>query len=498
MYTAYIHTATTARNIDLAAIQSYKIPSIILMEHAAIESVKIIKTLIQKEDTICILCGPGNNGADGLAIARLLKQDDYNVYCLVPEVKKMTEEEKLQFEIIKTMKIPYSMDLETYNYDIYIDCLFGNGLSRDIIGKYAQIINAVNDTHKFIISIDMPSGIEATMGNVCGCAIQANHTISLDCFKQGQWLNDGINHCGTLHLVDIGIPKELHQHCMDSTKVITEELIQLPQRPLNAHKGSFGKALMIGGSQNMHGAIHMAASACYHSGIGTLTVMAPDCIGDILAIKDDFYMLLRTPSHDGCFDRKAIEVLKSNIDHYTVVTIGNGMQKNNVSNQLVQQVLKSDKTVILDADSFGVIHKNIDLLKREATTVLTPHIKEMSDLTGIPISVILENPIDVARNFTKEYPHCVLILKSSVTYIAYNKEVYVLNAQNPSLAKGGSGDILCGIMTGMQGQCKDPLQAALSACYVHSQSAILDKDSASVMPDDIINNIGNAIKKLRK
>lgn len=498
MYLSYIHTATAARNIDFTAIQSYKIPSLILIEHVAIQSVQIIEKHVNKESKICILCGPGNNGADGLAIARLLNQKKYNVSLIIPESKKMSEDEKTEFEIIKTLNIPYSTSTDYKNYDVFIDCLFGNGISREIKGAYAELINKINAENKLTISIDIPSGIDATSGKILGCAIQADYTISLDCYKQGQWLNDGIRHCGELSLVDIGIPQELHKNCDDSIIVINENIVQIPQRKLDAHKGSFGKALMIGGSQNMHGAIHMAANAAYHSGIGTLTVMVPDCIGDILAIKDDFYMLLRAPSYDGCFEGKTLDLIKSNIENYSIISIGNGMQKNHVSDQMVQEILKSNKTVVLDADCFRLLRKNIHLLNREATTILTPHIKEMSDLTGIPVKVILENPIECARNFSKEYPNCVLILKSSITYIAHNKKVYVLNGQNPSLAKGGSGDILCGIMTAMQGQSSDPLQAAISACYIHSQSAILDQDSASVMPDDIINNIGNTIKRIRK
>ena len=468
MYPAYIHTQTTARNIDHAAIKTYQIPSLILMEHAAIKSAEIIEQIANTNQSICILCGPGNNGADGLAIARLLQPKYPNLYVVVPEIKKMSDEEKIQFQMIQNLKIPFSQNLPNVTYDIYIDCLFGNGLSRDITGFYKTMIQTVNTSHSTIISIDMPSGIDSTMGNVLGCAIHADYTISLDCYKQGQWLNEGKNHCGKLYLVDIGIPQILHQKCMDKIKVLNEEDIHLPNRPLNAHKSTFGKALMIGGSQNMHGAIHMASLSAYKSGIGTLTLMVPECISNVLAIKSDFYMLLQCADRNGIFSSKAIELLKQNINNYSILSIGNGMQK-----------------------------KNIDLLKRNETTILTPHIKEISDLTGINVSTILSNPFEVARDFSKEYPSCVLILKSSQTYIAHQGNVYVLNAQNAGLAKGGSGDILCGIVVAMLGQCKDSLQAALCATYIHSQSAKLDIDSASFMPEDIINNIPNVLKRLR-
>jgi len=497
MYPAYIHTQATARNIDHAAIETYQIPSLILMEHAAIESTKIIEKHITIDKSICILCGPGNNGADGLAIARLLQTKYSKLFVVVPEVKNMSEEEKIQFQMIQNLNIEYDYNLPNETYDVYIDCIFGTGLSRDITGFYKAMIQNVNTTHSTIISIDMPSGIDATMGNILGCAIHADYTISLDCYKQGQWLNDGKSHCGKLYLVDIGIPQILHQKCMDIIKVLNEEDIHIPDRPLTAHKSTFGKALMIGGSQNMHGAIHMASLSAYKSGIGTLTLMVPECISNILAIKSDFYMLLQCSDRNGTFSSKAIEILKQNMNNYSILSIGNGMQKNNVTISLVEQVLKSDKKVVLDADALWAAQKNIDLLKRNETTILTPHIKEMSDLTGINITTILSNPFEIARDFSKEYPSCVLILKSSQTYIAHQGNVYVLDAQNAGLAKGGSGDILCGIVVAMLGQCKDPIQAALCATYIHSQSAKLDIDLASFMPEDIINNIPNTLKRLR-
>lgn len=497
MYPAYIHTQTTARNIDHAAIKTYQIPSLILMEHAALKSAEIIEQITNTNQSICILCGPGNNGADGLAIARLLQTKYSKLFVVVPEVKNMSEEEKIQFQMIQNLNIEYDFNLPNKTYEVYVDCIFGTGLSRDITVFYKAMIQNVNATHSTIISIDMPSGIDATMGNILGCAIHADYTISLDCYKQGQWLNDGKSHCGKLYLVDIGIPQILHQKCMDIIKVLNIEDIHIPDRPLTAHKSTFGKALMIGGSQNMHGAIHMASLSAYKSGIGTLTLMVPECISNILAIKSDFYMLLQCSDRNGTFSSKAIEVLKQNMNNYSILSIGNGMQKNNVTISLVEQVLKSDKKVVLDADALWAAQKNMDLLKRNETTILTPHIKEMSDLTGINITTILSNPFEIARDFSKEYPSCVLILKSSQTYIAHQGNVYVLDAQNAGLAKGGSGDILCGIVVAMLGQCKDPMQAALCATYLHSQSAKLDIDLASFMPEDIINNIPNTLKRLR-
>ena len=391
---------------------------------------------------------------------------------MVPEIKKMSEDEKIQFQMVQNLKIPFCKNLPNVTYDIYIDCLFGNGLSRDITGFYKTMIQNVNTSQSTIISIDMPSGIDSTMGNVLGCAIHADYTISLDCYKQGQWLNEGKNHCGKLYLVDIGIPQILHQKCMDKIKILNEEDIHLPNRPLNAPYVNFWKSPNDWRKSkhawcNPHG-----KSSAYKSDIGTLTLMVPECISNVLAIKSDFYMLLQCADRNGIFSSKAIDLLKQNINNYSIISIGNGMQKNNITIALVEQALKSDKKIVLDADALWAAQKNIELSKRSETTILTPHIKEMSDLTGIHVSTILSNPFEVARDFSKEYPSCVLILKSSQTYIAHQGSVYVLDAQNAGLAKGGSGDILCGIVVAMLGQCKNSLQAALCATYIHSQKAL--------------------------
>lgn len=497
MYPAYIHTAKTARNIDTAAIQTYKIPSLVLMEHAAIECVNEIEKRFDKKHNFTILCGPGNNGGDGLAIARLLHQKGYSVFIYVVKENSMSKDEKIQFEIIKNLNIPYAQEIPNTFGDIIIDAIFGNGLSRDITGDLKEWIQKANQSKKTIISIDVPSGIDATTGEIKGIAIQSNLNISLDCYKAGTWLNSGKQHIRENILVDISIPRCLHTRCVDPTQVVQKNLIHLPKRAHTAHKGSFGKALMIGGSKSMHGAIAMAANSCYRSGIGTLTLMVPESIGDILAFKADYYMLLRSPEHNGVFSSKALDLLKQNCQNYSLITIGNGMQQNQITIQMVDYLLQTSKPLILDADAIWACGQCLDHLNRDYLTILTPHIKEMTYLTNQTIEEILKNPIESARSFTKQYKNCILVLKSSCTYIAYHNEVYVLEGNNPALAKGGSGDILCGIMTAMLGQAKNGLQAALCATYIHQKSALLNKDSASVLPNDIIDHIPQTIKEMR-
>ena len=496
----YIQTGQEAREFDRIAIQEYKIPSLILMEHAALESIKEIKKYISLNQNICILCGPGNNGGDGIAIARNLYKEGILSNLYLPVEEKMSIDEKIQFDSISKLSIPYTTDIEqAMDYishaDVIIDCLFGNGLSRNIEGKYAQLIQKVNDTNAYTISIDIPSGIHATTGKMLGCAIQANLTIALDCFKEGHVIQDGIMYCGQLVSVDIGIPDHLHTHYY-----VNEDLISsiLPKRSNQGHKGTYKRGLMIGGSQSMHGAITLAARACYQSGIGTLTLMIPQSIGDIIAKKMDFAMNLRMKDKDGFFDQLNQNELMETIQKYNIVSVGNGMGQNQETIHIVKSVLSTNVPAVIDADGIWALKDQRECLNRDAITILTPHIKEMSYLCDDSVKEILSHPFDTVKKFCQTYPNCIVVLKSSMSIIGYQDQIYAMNRPNSALAKGGSGDILCGIVTGLCGQTDDYMKAVVCACYIHSKSAEMDKDPASVQPDDCIDHISNVFQELRK
>lgn len=500
----YIHTATTARRIDSCAIETLHIPSLVLMEHAAWECARFIQDHIPKNDSVFVLAGPGNNGGDGLAIARLLQHSNQKVVCYCPKISSMSEDEKKQFEAIKALKIPYTHTVEKaiswmQSSDCIVDALFGNGLTRSIEGNYKKLVEACNASKSLVFSIDIPSGLDATFGHILGTAIKADYTISLDCYKIGQWICDGRDICGKLTCADIGIPSLLHENALDPILLLNEDCIRsiFPKRPTTGHKGTFGKGLMIGGSQCMHGAISMAANACYHSGIGTLTLMIPDCIADCIAYKYDFAMLWRMPSKNGIFDRSSAYFLKKKLQNFSQISIGNGMQKTSSTEALVECVLTSDLPVLVDADAIWAVGKHKEWLQRDACTILTPHIKEMSDLTGEEISTILEDPFHCVQSFCEQYPNCVLVLKSNQTYIGYQHKLFVYDHPNSALAKGGSGDVLCGILFGLLSQCHSPLEAALCAVYVHSLAADSKIDPAFFQPNHIIENLNFIFKKLR-
>ncbi len=489
----FVHTADVARQIDKKAIETIGIPSMVLMEHAAIQVSAIITEKYSVHDSIAIVCGPGNNGGDGLAIARLLKEKGYDVdVCIISQ--HLSKDEELQRNILNQLDIPIFHTLQRPHYDVIVDCIFGNGLSRPVEGKYRDVIIEINQRSSQVVSVDVPSGLDATTGRILGCCINATLTIALDCYKQGHLLHQGPDVVGELIGVDIGIPSQLHPA---QSQWIDKDVACLPSRPKNSHKGTYGKCLMIGGSQSMHGAITLAANACYRSGVGTLTLMIPDSIGDILASKMDFAMQLRMPDRGGFFSEESIPMIKEKINDFEFISIGNGIGRTETTKKIVEIILESDKPVILDADAFWNIKDQTELLNRKYPTICTPHVKELSLLLDCSTSSIVEDPFQATEDFCNKYPNVTLVLKSNVTIVSKHHKSYVLYAPNSGLSKGGSGDILCGIIAGLYGQSKETVQSCITGVFVHSQAAKQNKDPMALLPDDIIENLDATYKKLR-
>ena len=502
------YTNETMRQMDACAIQKYQIPSLVLMEHAAMAIATYLHKHVEKTKAILIVCGPGNNGGDGFCLARILYSLNYekvSVYCCVDE-DKMSKDEKQNAMILKHYPIPW---YQTTNeealkqlfstQDYFIDALFGTGLDREINGFYKRFIELMMEANKFIYSVDMPSGIHGNNGSVLGCAVQANKTLTFEGYKLGQLLYPGSAYCGDIEVLSIMMPKAI----VDKSKGITildKDMIHLPKRINHSHKGSYGKALLIGGSRNMHGAITMCAKACLRSGIGTLTLFVPDCIHDLLASKLEESMLISAPSEDGFFAEDAYLALANIIDDYDMLVIGNGMGRSKSTLNLVECVLKSNKPCILDGDALFELGKITSCLHREALTIITPHMKEMSYITNRHLQDIMNHKVECAKELVKTYPNCCLVLKDEHSIIAYQDEIYMNLAGNHSLAKGGSGDVLCGMIAGLYGQAKDCVKACIDGVYLHAYCAdelVKKMDANSILASDIIAYLANAYQAFR-
>lgn len=506
-----IVTTKCMKAMDEQAMEKYQIPGVVLMEHAAMAVKKHVDLAAEKHQHIVILCGPGNNGGDGFALARLLKQDGYThvtIFCNVP-FEKMSHDEKIFAAIAGSYHIPIyqSEDLKEVkkllaSADIVVDALFGTGLSRNIEGFYDQLILALNVMRKYVISIDIASGVNGDEASIMGCGVQATKTVCLVCYKAGNVMYPGSAYCGEVVVEDIAMPSELVEKC-DGVKVMNDDLIAsfLPKRKAHSNKGSYGKALLIGGSMRMHGALAMCAKAALTSGIGTLTVALPSSIHAIMAGKMEECMLLPLSDENGFFSTQSAEELKTQLHQFDFVTIGNGMGRGEGASALVELVLKSNLPCILDGDALYLAGQHPEWLKRKAVTILTPHPKEMSYLTHQSMEDIINDPMHTASMFLKDYANMTLIYKNEHTIVCNRSFRYMNLAGNNALAKGGSGDVLCGMLTGLYGQSKDAIKSACCAVYVHARCAdelIKVKDYNAILAQDLILESSKIYKALRE
>lgn len=502
----YIESAEQARRSDQCAIQEYGIPSLVLMEHAARGCAEQIRKLFPHPVPVLILAGPGNNGGDGLAIARLLDHAGWKqVRLFLPPESKMSPDEAVQARMVRKLGLTCTTELSQalswlQQSELVVDALFGSGLSRPLGGDYAALVEAVNQSPVPVIAIDIPSGLHGTSGEVMGTAIKAAYTFALDCIKEGELIQQGPAHAGTIIPLDITIPEAIHQSVAWPARLLDASTAAscLPARPNDSYKGTFGKALMIGGSSRMHGALLMAARACEESGIGTLTLFLPACIGDIAAMRMDEAMLLRAPDADGVFSDEAVAFFEKMAPAFTVISIGNGMQKGPSQQKLVDAVLQSDKPVVIDADAIELAARSPYLKTRTAPFLITPHVGEMSQLTGVPICQLEADPLPAIRSFLETHPQGTLLFKSDSLWIGHGNELFYFSHPNAALAKGGSGDLLCGLCTALAGQSPDLFKDALAAVWLQSQAARTDKDTACFGPQDWLSRLPAAFKALRQ
>lgn len=490
--------------IDKSAIEDFKIPGIVLMENAALAVVKEIKKQIQniKEPKIVIAVGKGNNGGDGLAIARHLYLSNIDVNIVfVGNTADIKGDAYTNLNIVKALKIPI-IEFQNINQienvidksDIVVDALLGTGLIGSTKGAIKEIIDLINLKSKYTISVDIPSGVNAQTGYVEQNAIKANKTITFALIKQGLLLYPGTEFVGELILADIGIPKQIINKIDIKSNII--DSIDLPPRNSRTNKGTYGKLMVIGGSKEMTGAPILTCKAAYKTGVGLVNLAA---IKDVINIAqcnmlENVNTIL--PAENGKVCLKSFETIKYSINCFDALAVGPGLgQSKEVSKFIGELLYNAAIPIVLDADALNVIAKDINMLKTsKAKIIITPHPGEMSRLTGIPINDILKNTVEIAKEFSAEY-NVITLLKDSRTIIANpKKEVYINTTGNASMSKGGSGDVLTGIISALIAQGKEPFIAAALGAYIHGKAgeeASKNLGMYSVLASDLCNYIKN-------
>ncbi len=476
-----------------------------LMENAGAACSKYIYDYIRADDRPCrkitILCGSGKNAGDGLVIARKLKQSGFDVSvifvydCMKAQdtIEMYTRCDGLDIRFYKASLHCDEAEFEIDSADIIVDAIFGIGFKGELDEATASIIEQANLSRAKRISIDVPSGLSAE--GECPVFIKADVTIAIAALKPVHLLH--VDKIGKAVTVDISIPENCFPENTANVIIPTTENIKkvLPKKDDNAHKGDYGRAVLIAGSMNYQGAAVLSANACVRSGAGITQLIFPKAAYSAIAPKVTEPILLPVASGvDGTFSAMAEFEILNAIKSADAVMIGCGIGNNEETNSIVYQVIRNAQCpIVLDADGINAVSKNIDVLKEaKAPLILTPHPGEMSRLTGERVGTSVPERIMTALKFSEEY-NAVVVLKGANTIVAsHSLPVFINTTGNNGMATGGSGDTLAGIITALLAQSAKVFDAAAAGVFIHGLAGdrVAQKHSKRGMtPTDIINEL---------
>ena len=495
----YLPDGEQMKLADTYTIRDVGIPSEVLMERAALQTVAVMEERGIDTSAPLIVCGSGNNGGDGFAIARLLYEKGKKPEILFAgRETSLSTECRLQKEIDERLGIPVFTSFPGKEYTVIIDAVFGVGLSRDVSGAYLEVIRKMNESSGQKVAVDIASGICSRTGRVLGDAFRADLTVAMACAKTGSVLYPGAKYSGTVVAVPIGIDPGYFRNddgvCFTFERGDLPDL--LPERRADSHKGSCGKVLMITGSTGMAGAAFLSASAAYTAGAGLVQIYTAEENRMIL-------QQLLPEAVMSCYDHFDRTKLDSLLDWADVVCIGCGLGQSTVSEKLLEHTLMSVKVpCVVDADGLNLLARNPELLEQvHAPVILTPHMMEMSRLTGMPVKEISADRTGQARAFAGRYP-AVCVLKDARTVVAKRGMPCFVNlAGNSAMAKAGSGDVLAGVISGLLAQGLDDFHAAAAGVFLHAcggDAARDEKGEYSVSARDLIAGIGVCLKDAGK
>ena len=493
--------AAQMKAADQYTIQKLGVPSLELMEHAAQACVQVLEDEKVDLSHVCVVCGSGNNGGDGFAIARILQNNRYSVetFC-VGNPEHYTEETQEQMHRLQECggKITYGMPQED-SYSVVIDAVFGVGLSRKVEGRYRQVIEQMNRMRGTKFAVDIPSGLSATTGCILGCAFKADYTVTFQLKKIGLELSQGRTMAGRVIVPDIGISTDSICEDQEIVRTAGKDIYRkmLPDRPEDSNKGTYGRLLVIAGSKGMAGAAYLNAHAAYMTGAGLVRIYTSSDNREIL-------QTLLPEAIVTTYEEYNKEELLSLLTWADSVCIGSGLGMSRLSEKILKTVIEYVKVpCLIDADGLNLLAENKNYLNQmaERRFVITPHMKEMSRLTGISVEELKADRIQILKDFSSRY-RITCVLKDSRTLIASEEKGIRMNLTgNSAMAKAGSGDVLAGVISGWMVQEKEAEDAAELGTYIHGLSGDLakfEKGVYSVMARDLIEYISKALMKLEE
>ena len=518
-------TAAQMRDVDRLTTERYGIPSMLLMENAAARTVEEVvrKYGDAAGKSALIICGRGNNGGDGAAIARQLRIRGARVdVLLLSRIQDTQGDAKSYFEVVKALADSDSqirlVEIENADslakeaasapYDLYFDAIFGTGLTRPAAGIFEAAISFLNEMSNGspVISVDMPSGIASDVADPIGPAVRAGLTVTFTAPKVANVLPAASDYTGELRVANIGSPAALIASSGSQLNLVEETDIKRwlanSRRGPHANKGDVGKVLIVAGSRGKTGAACLAGAAALRAGAGLVTVATAESsqyvVASHLIVECMTEPLLETAS--GTIARDASEkVLELMLDR-DVLAIGPGIGSSDESTRSFVRVAaaKRSKPMVIDADGLNSLAPWVSSMRggTELPLILTPHPGEMSRLVGRPIAAVLRNRVELAREFATQHG-LIVVLKGSRTLIAApDGEVYINPTGNAGMATGGAGDVLTGLIAGLLAQKKDdPLGAAIAGVYLHGQAGDIASAHAgtrAMVASDITSHLGEA------
>jgi len=496
------------------------LPTDVLMENAGKAVAEEVRRMLGtvNEQHVLVMVGPGNNGGDGLVVARHLHDWGAKVSLYFPVQRppddpnlKLVQERDITCVVAEQDENMGRLAELLPSANVVVDAVFGTGTSRPLSGIFQETLQAISeaqnkDSGLRVIALDLPSGLDADTGAVDPACLHVDDTITLGFVKRGLFNSPGAERAGKITVVDIGIPAYLVE--ILPVELITEDWARtiLPERPLVANKGTFGRVLVVAGSINYIGAAFLACSGAIRVGAGLVTLATASSLQPILASKLTEVTYLPLPeSRPGIISPKAANLIHQELSNYSVLLLGCGLGQSQSVTRFIRDILSRRRadslSIVLDADALNVLAKMPglwQLLTDDA--ILTPHPGEMSRLAGVSVEEVQSDRTGVAQELANKW-HKTIVLKGAYTVVATpDDQAKISPVANPGLASAGTGDVLSGVIAGLRAQGLTPYDAAALGVYLHAEAGEMVKarlGDAGMIASDLLPELPLIIKRLK-